>query len=133
MNNKSIILFDGVCNLCNDAVQFIVKRDKKNQFHFASLQSEAGQHLLAKHILPLNDYNSFVLIEDDKVYTRSLAALRIAKKLKGLWPLLYGFIIVPKFIRDGIYKWIAKNRYRWFGKQDSCMVPTHELRARFLN
>lgn len=133
MNNKFIILFDGVCNLCNGTVQFIIKRDKKNQFHFASLQSESGQHLLAKYNLPLNDYNSFVLIEDDKVYTRSLAALRVAKKLKGLWPFLYGFIIVPKFIRDGIYKWIAKNRYKWFGKQDSCMVPTYELRARFLN
>ncbi len=133
MNTKSIILFDGVCNLCNGAVQFIIKRDDKNQFSFASLQSGTGKHLLVKHDLPFTDFNSFVLIENDKVYTRSGAALRVARRLKGLWPLLYCFIIIPKFLRDGVYKLIAKNRYRWFGRQDECMLPSKDLKARFLN
>src|SRR5687768_16318256 len=133
MGRHSIILFDGICNVCNGAVQFIVKRDKKNHFRFASLQSPEGQKLLAQHELPVNDFNSFVLVENGIVYTRSLAALKIAKYLSGLWSLLYGFIIVPKFIRDSIYDLFAKNRYKWFGKKDSCMIPTPEIMAKFLN
>lgn len=131
--DKPIVLFDGVCNLCNSAVQFIIRHDKKNIFMFTSLQSDTGQKLLAQYDLPLNELNSFILIENNKAYTRSSGALRVIKKLKGLWPLLYGFIIVPKFIRDGVYNWVGRNRYRWFGKQDACMIPTPELKARFLN
>ena len=131
--DKPIVLFDGVCNLCNSAVQFIIRHDKKNTFMFTSLQSDTGKKLLAQYDLPLNELNSFILIENNKAYTRSSGALRVIKKLKGLWPLLYGFIIVPKFIRDGVYNWVGRNRYKWFGKQDACMIPTPELKARFLN
>lgn len=130
--SSPIILFDGVCNLCNGAVQFIIRHDKKRQFYFASLQSPAGQELLKEYGLPQNDFNSFVLIENSRAYTRSAAALRVAKKLSGGWKLIYGFIIVPKFIRDAVYKFIARNRFKWFGERESCMVPTKELKGRFL-
>ncbi|MGZ4048738.1 MAG: thiol-disulfide oxidoreductase DCC family protein [Bacteroidia bacterium] len=133
MYQHSIILFDGVCNLCNGAVQFVIKRDNKNQFLFASLQSEEGKQILEEHNFPENKINSFFLVENGKVYDRSTAALKVVKRLTGLWPLLYGFIIVPKFIRDGVYNWIAKNRYQWFGEKDECMVPTPELKTKFLN
>ena len=133
MTPHPIILFDGVCNVCNTAVQFIIKRDKKNHFRFASLQSSEGRKLLAHHELPSNDFSSFVLIEDDRSYVKSEGALKVAKKLSGLWPILYGFIIVPKFLRDGIYNLIAKNRYKWFGKSNVCMIPTPEIKAKFLN
>ncbi len=133
MIESSVILFDGICNLCNAAVQFVIKRDRKNYFNFASLQSVEGQRLLNKYNLPATDFNSFILIEDDKVFLRSSAALKVTNRLKGLWPLLYGFMIIPKFLRDGVYNIIAKNRYKWFGKQKECMVPTPELQARFLS
>ena len=131
--SQSIVLFDGVCNLCNRAVQFIIKRDKKKQFLFASLQGKAGNKLLQKFDLPANLFNSFVLVEGDKVYTRSTAALRVAKKLSGGWKLLYGLMIVPGFIRNAVYNLIAKNRYKWFGKRDECMIPTPESKERFLD
>ena len=131
--DQPIVLFDGVCNLCNSAVQFIIRHDKKKVFMFTSLQSDAGQKLLVQYNFPLNELNSFILIENNKAYTRSSGALRVVKKLKGLWPLLYGFMIVPKFIRDGVYDWVGRNRYKWFGKQEACMIPTPELKARFLN
>ncbi|HSQ44652.1 MAG TPA: thiol-disulfide oxidoreductase DCC family protein [Ginsengibacter sp.] len=133
MYQHSIILFDGVCNLCNGAVKFVIKRDNRNQFLFASLQSDEGKQILEEHNFPDNKMKSFFLVENGKVYDRSTAALRVARRLTGLWPLLYGFIIVPGFIRDGVYNWIAKNRYQWFGKKDECMVPTPELKAKFLN
>ena len=121
---KPIILFDGVCNLCDSAVQFIIRRDKKNTFLFASLQSEMGQRILAQYNFP---------VDNNKAYTRSTGALKVVKKLKGLWPLLYGFMIVPKFIRNWVYNWVGRNRYKWFGKKEECMIPTPELKARFLN
>lgn len=130
---QSIILFDGVCNLCNAAVQFVIRRDPSNQFLFASLQSEEGTKIAGGYNLPVNDMNSFILIENGKAYDRSTAALRVAGKLKGLWRFFYVFIIVPKFLRDGIYQLIANHRYQWFGKKDECMVPTPELKAKFLN
>lgn len=133
MFQHSIILFDGVCNLCNGAVQFVIRRDKKNQFLFASLQSDEGREILERFHFPLNKSNSFILVENGKVYEQSTAALKVLKSLNGLWPLFYGFIIVPKFIRDRIYNIISKNRYQWFGRQDQCMIPTPELRAKFLN
>lgn len=133
MKQSSIILFDGVCNLCNSSVQFVIKHDKDKKFMFASLQSTAGQLLLKQFDLPLQDFNSFILIENEKVFLKSTAALMVAKQLKGAVKLLYGFIIVPTFIRNGAYNFIAKNRYKWFGKKESCILPTAELKARFLN
>ncbi len=127
-----VILFDGVCNLCNGAVQFIIKRDKKKQFRFASLQGTTGSELLKQHDLPADVFNSFILIEKNKIYTRSTAALRVAWKLSGGWKLLYGFMIVPRFIRNAVYNMIAKNRYKWFGRKDECMIPMPELKERFL-
>ena len=132
MNNQSIILFDGVCNFCNSAVNFTLKRNSKADIFFAPLQSEAGQKLLAQFHLPIDSLESFVFIENDKPYNRSTAVLKVCRHLRGLWPLCYGFIIVPKFIRDGIYNWIAKNRYKWFGKKETCMIPTPEVKTRFL-
>lgn len=133
MNSSStILLFDGVCNLCNSAVNFVIKRDKKSLIRFAPLQSNAGQRLLKEHHLRNNDLKSFILIEGVIAYTKSTAALKVCKYLTGLWPLLYGFIIVPKFIRDGLYDVVANHRYKWFGRQGQCMVPTTELKERFL-
>jgi predicted DCC family thiol-disulfide oxidoreductase YuxK len=131
--DKLIVLFDGVCNLCNRTVQVILKRDHKKKFQFASLQGKAGQELLKRHHLPDDVFNSFILLEDDKIYTRSAGALRVAKHLGGAWPLIYGLIIIPKFIRDAVYNLIAKNRYKWFGRREECWVPTPELRERFLD
>ena len=131
--DQPIILFDGVCNLCNGAVQFIIRHDKKNTFMFTSLQSETGQKLLAQYNLPLDELNSFILIENNKAYTRSTGALKVAKKLNGIFPMLYSFIIIPKILRDSIYDLVARNRYKWFGKKDECMIPTPQLKARFLN
>ncbi|MEO6404185.1 MAG: thiol-disulfide oxidoreductase DCC family protein [Ferruginibacter sp.] len=133
MNEHPIILFDGICNLCNQAVQFVIKQDKKSIFKFASLQGHHGQHLLKQYHLSQDDFNSFVLISNNKLYTRSAAALKIARHLTSPANLLYGFIIVPAFIRNAVYNIIAKNRYRWFGKKDECMIPTPELKERFLD
>lgn len=132
INNSKIILFDGVCNLCNQAVQFIIKRDKKAQFIFGSLQSDAGQELLLHFQLKNNNFNSIIFIENGIVLDKSTAILKIYKQLSGAWPLTYGFIIIPKFIRDFIYTWISNNRYKWFGKRDQCMLPTEALKARFI-
>lgn len=133
MNVQPIILFDGVCNLCNTSVQYVIKHDKRAFFTFASLQGETGQQLLKKYGLTDNDLNSFVLIINNKVVTRSAAALTVARNLGGIIKLLYGFMIIPAFIRDAVYNIIAKNRYKWFGKRDSCMIPSPELSSRFLN
>jgi predicted DCC family thiol-disulfide oxidoreductase YuxK len=130
---KKIILFDGVCNLCSSSVRFILKHDKKNQFLFSSLQGKTGQAYLKKFNLPVDAFNSFMLVEGEKLYTRSSGALRMLKYLGNGWQLLYAFIIVPKFIRDGVYNFIAKNRYRWFGKKEECWIPTDALKAKFLD
>jgi predicted DCC family thiol-disulfide oxidoreductase YuxK len=132
MENKAIILFDGVCNFCDRSVQFVLRRDKKAYFNFASLQSEIGQNLLEKYKIPKDKFESLVLIENDKAYLFSTGALRIARKLNGAWPILYGFIIIPSFIRNFFYKLIANNRYRLFGKKEECMIPSPEWRSRFL-
>ena len=133
MEYKSIILFDGVCNLCNNAVQFVTKHDSSDKFVFAALQSATGQKLLQQYNLPQTGFDSFVLLQNGKVFLKSTAALQIAKQLSGPVKLLYGFIIVPSFIRNTVYTVIAKNRYKWFGKKDSCMIPTASLKAKFLN
>lgn len=128
-----LLLFDGVCNLCNSSVQFIIKRDPKGTFRFAALQSALGQKELQQYQLKADSLESIVLILDGKVWQRSNAALEIARRLSGLWPALYIFKIIPRFIRDWVYDLIANNRYRWFGRQDQCMIPTPELKSRFLD
>lgn len=130
---KSVLLFDGVCNLCNSSVNFILARDPKAKFRFASLQSDEGQELLQAFEDRPSDLSSVVLIEDGQLYARSDAALRVARQLSGGWPLLYAFIVLPRALRDAVYDWVARNRYRWFGKRDSCMMPSPELRNRFLH
>ena len=130
--DKPLILFDGVCNLCNKSVQFVIKRDPEAQFQFASLQSNAGQQFLKENNLPENNFNSFVLYERGKVFTRSTAALKVASKLKG-WRWSKSLFIIPKFLRDAVYNLIANNRYKWFGKRNECMIPTPELKERFLS
>ena len=129
---SAIILFDGVCNFCNGSVNFIIERDKTGYFKFAPLQSEIGEKLLAEHGVDKVETDSVVLIEDGKVYTHSTAALRVARKLEGAWRWFYAFIFVPRLIRDAFYKLFAKYRYKIFGKKDECMLPSPEIRARFL-
>jgi predicted DCC family thiol-disulfide oxidoreductase YuxK len=114
------------------AVNFIIERDPNAYFKLAALQSEIGQELLQKHNLPTLDFDTIVLVEGENIYSHSTAVLKIARKLSGAWPLLYGFIVIPTAIRDIIYTWISRNRYTWFGKRGACRVPTPELRARFL-
>jgi len=128
----AVILFDGVCNFCNGAVNFVISRDRDGYFKFAALQSAVGEELLDKHRIDKVETDSVVLIEDDKAYLHSSAALRIVRRLSGLWPVLYGLIIVPKGIRDWAYRLFAKHRYRLFGRREECMIPTPEIRTRFL-
>ncbi|MET0752080.1 MAG: thiol-disulfide oxidoreductase DCC family protein [Pyrinomonadaceae bacterium] len=129
---SAVILFDGVCNFCNGAVNFIIARDSKGYFKFAPLQSEIGERLLAENGIDKINTDSVVLIEDGKVYTYSTAALRVARQFDGLWSWLYAFIVVPKPVRDFFYRLFAKYRYKLFGKKDECMLPTPDVRARFL-
>jgi predicted DCC family thiol-disulfide oxidoreductase YuxK len=131
--NHQILLFDGVCQFCNDTVQFIIRHDKQETFKFAALHSAIGQELLKKHSLPTNDLQSVVLIKNQSAYTRSTAELHIFLGLGGWWSILYLFVLMPRPIRDGIYNFIAKNRYKWFGKKEECMVPSQEIRKRFLS
>ncbi|HZZ74947.1 MAG TPA: thiol-disulfide oxidoreductase DCC family protein [Puia sp.] len=130
--SKNILLFDGVCNLCNGLVLFIIKRDPAGKFKFASLQSETGQQWLMRFGLVKNEFESFIFIQDDKYYLKSTAALKMLRQLGGVWKLLYVFILVPRPIRDFFYDLIARSRYRIFGKKDVCMIPTPELSERFL-
>lgn len=132
MADKATVLFDGVCNFCNSSVNFIIDRDKQDYFRFSPLQYDLAHSILRQNGYNPEDLDSIVLYEGGKIYTESTAALRIARKLTGLWPLLYGFIIIPTFIRNAVYRLIARNRYRWFGKQDACRLPTPEIRAKFI-
>jgi predicted DCC family thiol-disulfide oxidoreductase YuxK len=129
---KSIIFFDGVCNLCNGAVLFVIRHDKSARFTFVSLQSTFGQENLKQFGLSSGQLNTIVLLSKGRIFTKSSAALEIAKELDGLWPAFYFFKIVPGFVRNFFYDFVAQNRYRWFGKQDACMIPTPELKARFI-
>ena len=131
--NKTVILFNGVCNLCNSAINFVIDKDTKNNFYFASLQSEFGQALLAHFGKDTTDFDSMIVYENGKIKTKSTAALRIAAGLSGGYKFLSVFKIVPTFLRNGIYNLIAKNRYKWFGKKNECRIPTPELKAKFLN
>lgn len=131
--NKKIILFDGVCNLCNGTVQFVIKRDKKGVFQFAALQGESGQALVKERGIDPAKVDSIILIDPGKAYyTKSTAALEIARDLGGVWRLGTLFLWVPEGFRNIVYDFIARNRYRWFGKKDQCMVPEPELRTKFL-
>ncbi|MGI9594425.1 MAG: thiol-disulfide oxidoreductase DCC family protein [Patiriisocius sp.] len=131
-STHSIILFDGVCNLCNGAVNFVIKRDNSNVFKFAPLQENSEIFLLKKYAIDPQKLDTIILIENDRVYLKSTAALRISKKMSNLWPLLYVCIVLPKFLRDAVYDYIAKNRYAWFGKNDQCMIPSPATKDKFL-
>jgi len=132
--NKKIVLFDGVCNLCNDAVLRIIKNDKKDVFRFASLQSDIGKKLVEERGLDPEELDSIILIEPGVAYYRkSTAALEISRDLSGGYSLLKNFLFIPENLRDGIYDYIASNRYKWFGEKEQCMIPTPELKAKFLD
>ncbi|WP_025847407.1 thiol-disulfide oxidoreductase DCC family protein [Paenibacillus ehimensis] len=128
-----LVFYDGVCGFCQRVVQFIIPRDRSAVFRFVAIQSETGSRLLRRHGLDPAELNTFVLLEQGRVYTRSTAGLRVLRRLDGAWPLLYALIVVPRPVRDLVYKWIAANRYRFFGKSDSCMLPPPEVRERFLD
>jgi len=132
VDEHAVVLFDGVCNLCNDSINFVIDHDPDGYFKFASLQSDEAGALLAQYGLDGDYLDSIVLVEAGRVYRNSSAALRITRKLSGAWPLLYALVVVPRPVRDWVYDWVARNRYKWFGKRDQCRLPTPELRARFL-
>ncbi len=128
----AIVLFDGVCNFCNGSVNFIIERERAGYFSFAPLQSEIGKELSAKYGLDKTETDSVVVIEDGHAYIHSEAAMRIARRLDGIWSLAYALRIIPRPVRDWAYKLFAKYRYKLFGRRDHCMVPTPKVRARFL-
>lgn len=125
-------MFDGVCNLCNWFVNFIIARDKKNRFQFGSLQSAVVIDLLRRHDFLTSDLSTVILLENEKLYYQSTAVLRILRMLGGVWSLMYVFIVLPKPLRDFMYNLIARHRYKLFGRQDTCMIPTPELKAKFV-
>ncbi|MDW5288674.1 thiol-disulfide oxidoreductase DCC family protein [Formosa sp. PL04] len=131
--NKKLILFDGVCNLCDNSVQFIIKRDKKNLFRFTTLQGKTAKSIIENFNIDTSKTDSILLyIPEHKLYTKSTAALKIASHLKFPINLMSAFLVIPKFIRDYVYDYIAKNRYKWFGKKNDCMIPTKALKSKFL-
>lgn len=138
---QRLLLFDGVCNLCDRSVQFVIRHDRKGKFKFASLQSAYAEQILKKYpeIAPFNktgnnpDWGSIVFILKGKAYTRSAAVLKVMEELGFPWKIVAVFYILPSAFRDALYNFIAKNRYRWYGKKDSCMIPTPELRDRFMD
>ena len=131
--SEKLVLFDGVCNFCNYWVNFAIKKDPKKKLKFTPLQGETAKQLLPRFNIDPDSLNSVIFIDKGKAYTQSSAALGITKYLNGGWKLFYGLMIIPKFIRDFFYNTIARNRYKWFGKKESCMVPTPEMKERFLN
>ena len=130
--NEPVVLFDGVCNFCNSNVNYIIQQDRKKIFRFAPLQSEAAQKLLREYNLAAREFDSFVLIDRSKAYFKSTAALKVYGQLPWYWKWTQLLWIFPRFIRDAVYDFIARNRYKWFGKKDQCMVPSEELKSRFL-
>jgi predicted DCC family thiol-disulfide oxidoreductase YuxK len=134
MNNvKSIVFFDGVCNLCNSSVDFMIKRDKNDQFLVGALQDEISKDILSQYDVREDYLDSIILLEKGRIFYKSTAALKIARNLSGFWPALYPLIILPQELRDGVYDWIGKNRYKWFGKQNTCRLPSPEEKAKFLS
>jgi len=131
VKSAPVVLFDGVCKLCNGSVNFILRRDRKGRMNFAPLQSDFAQKVVASHEIKSDPLDSIMFLEDDRLTVKSTAILRISKYLGGLWPLCMIFLIIPPFIRDFIYDIIAKNRYRWFGKYDTCRLPDPEFEDRF--
>jgi len=131
MNSETVVLFDGVCNLCSSSVQWIIEHDEKAQFKFTSLQSNTGLEFRKKYNIPYN-IDSVILIQNDIAYFKSTAALKIARNCNGAWKMLYGFIVIPRFLRDIVYDFIARNRYKWFGKKEVCWIPDPELKKRFI-
>lgn len=131
LHMKKVILFDGECNFCNYSVQFIIKRDPTGHFSFASLQSKVGKKLMSTYQIPQN-IDSLLLIDHDKWFSKSSAVFRICKHLNGFWKLFFLLLVVPKPIRDFFYNIISNNRYKLWGKQDSCIFPTAEIKNRFL-
>lgn len=132
VTENKIILFDGVCNFCNSSVNFIIDRDKRSIFRFASLQSDFGQKCLNDFKLPTESFSTLILVSNGKYFTRSSAALRIAKELSFPYNLTSAFIVIPPFIRNFFYDIVSRNRYRWFGKKDACRIPSAEERAKFI-
>lgn len=126
------MLFDGVCNFCNASINFVIEHDSSGYFRFAPLQSEIGEELTAKYGIDRIETDSVVLVENGKVYTHSDAALGIARHLNGVWSWAYALRVVPRPLRDLVYRLVARNRYRLFGRREACMIPTPEIRARFL-
>lgn len=133
VRSQNVILFDGVCNLCNFFINFVIDRDDQKHFKFASLQSEIAHEFLSESNQVSHNLESVVLVEGGSIYTKSDAALRILKKIGFPWVLFYPFIIIPKFIRDWVYDWVAKNRYKWFGKSEVCRIPNPDILERFLD
>lgn len=133
IEKNSLVLFDGVCNFCNYWVSFAIKRDCKKKLKFTTLQGETAKEVLPRYDINPTSLSSVIFIDDGKAYTQSSAALQICRHLNGGWKLFYGLIIIPKLIRDFFYNIIARNRYKWFGKKETCMIPTLELKDRFLN
>jgi predicted DCC family thiol-disulfide oxidoreductase YuxK len=131
-NDHPIVLFDGVCNFCDASVNFIIRHDRRGRFQFAPLQSDVGKELRAKHGLERQRLETLVLIERGVAYTRSTAALRIAKRLSGPHSLLYALIAIPEPVRDAAYNWFARHRYQWFGRRDECAIPAANVGSRFL-
>lgn len=127
-----IVLFDGICNFCDASVNWIIARDRRGKFSFAALQSPAGEQLQRTFGLDPNALDTLVLVEGARVYRKSGAALRILRRLRLPWPLLFGLVVVPPFVRDFVYDFFARRRYRWFGRKEECMVPAAEVRDRFL-
>ena len=132
-NDKSIILFDGVCNFCNGVVNFLIKQDKEKKLRFAALQSEAGKKILVQYGFPPSYQQSFIFIDKGKASRKSTAALKLFSQLPWFWKWMQIFWIVPKFLRDAVYEFISKHRYQWFGKKEKCRIPTPDERSRFLS
>jgi len=130
---KPVILFDGVCNLCNGFVQTTISIDPQGKFQFAALQSEFGQEVMAKASLPVNELNTVILYDNGKIFTHSDVPLEICRRLGGVWSLFLVFKLIPRALRNRLYDWVASNRYRWFGNSESCMIPSPDLRKRFLS
>lgn len=130
---KSIVFFDGVCNLCNASIDFILKRDSKNQFLVGALQEDFSKKILSNYSVKQDYLDSLILLEGSQIYFKSSAALRIARQLKGFWPIFYILIVLPLWVRDPIYDWIGRNRYRWFGKKNTCRIASPSEQAKFLS
>ena len=131
--NQYVVLFDGVCNLCNASVQFLIARDKGKKLRYASLQSSYGQQFLKENDIPNRDFKSFLFLKNASIYKRSRAALKVLQVLGGIWAFSSIFYIIPTFIRDAVYNLVANNRYKWFGKKEECWIPTEELKELFLD